>query len=50
MLFSIYRCDQTTADLQQTNIACPDFKDIVPRIVTYYKEHRDNQAKHITMR
>ncbi|UOY92631.1 SDR family oxidoreductase [Ectobacillus sp. JY-23] len=45
-----YRCDQTTADLQHTNIACPDFKDVVPRIVAYYKEHRDNQAKHITIR
>ncbi|MFS0823046.1 hypothetical protein [Bacillus sp. 1P02SD] len=36
--------------LEKGGLTCPDFKDYVRNIVTYYKQHRHDQDKkiHIT--
>jgi nucleoside-diphosphate-sugar epimerase len=42
-----YKCDQALLDLQHSGITCPDFKDVIPAIVTYYQQHKNDKSKHI---
>ena len=47
---SEYDCMNTLTDLQNTNIKCPDFKDILPVITNYYNVHKSVIEKHVLIR
>lgn len=40
-----YDCSEVQNDLEDSGIRCPDFKDVVPAIVQFYKKHKDDQDK-----
>jgi thioester reductase-like protein len=45
-----YDCSEALRDLAGSGIACPDFAEYIPRLVTYYKQHRDDPEKIIVVR
>ncbi|HET6872649.1 MAG TPA: SDR family oxidoreductase [Sporolactobacillaceae bacterium] len=42
-----YDCTQTQKDLAGSGIACPDFKDVIPAMVAFYKTHKDDPTKQL---
>ncbi|GAA0341835.1 SDR family oxidoreductase [Bacillus carboniphilus] len=42
-----YDCSQTLRDLEGSGISCPDFKDVIPAMVRYYKENKNDKSKHL---
>ncbi len=46
---SSYDAAQATKDLEGSGIACPDFKETVEPIVSYYKKYKHDVTKHITI-
>ena len=46
------RFDSTQAqkDLEKAGIRCPDFKDQVPSMIRFYKEHKNEERYHIKIR
>ncbi|RSK25730.1 3-beta hydroxysteroid dehydrogenase [Bacillus sp. HMF5848] len=42
-----YDCSQSQKDLEGSGISCPDFKDVIPAIVTFYKKHKHDTNKQI---
>lgn len=37
-----FDCSETQADLQETNIRCPDFKEGIPAMVHFYLQHKND--------
>ncbi len=46
---SVYDCTQAQADLRGSGISCPDLKDLLPPIVRFYREHKDDTEKQIVI-
>ncbi|MFD2446951.1 SDR family oxidoreductase [Bacillus sp. CGMCC 1.16607] len=44
-----YDCTQTEHDLRGSGITCPDFKEIIPPMVDYYRKHKNDKEKHLTI-
>lgn len=44
---SKYDATQATSDLEDAGISCPDFKDTVESMVSYYRKYKDDQSKHL---
>lgn len=42
-----YDNSQVTADLIGTGIVCPDLKDTVPSMISFYRKYRHDKQKHI---
>jgi hypothetical protein len=42
-----YDCSQTQQDLRGSGILCPDFKDVIPAMVVYYKKHKNDSEKQL---
>jgi nucleoside-diphosphate-sugar epimerase len=42
-----YDCSQTQQDLRGSGILCPDFKDVIPAMVAYYKKHKNDSEKQL---
>lgn len=45
-----FDCRQAKEDLAKANISCPDFKDGVPAMVRYYKQHESNPKYQVAIR
>ncbi|MCF6095047.1 SDR family oxidoreductase [Microaerobacter geothermalis] len=48
--FAQYDTAQTEADLEGSGIHCPDLRDYISKIVSYYQEHRNDPEKMIPVR
>jgi thioester reductase-like protein len=48
-IHSSYDCSQTLKDLEGSGITCPDFKDTVGPMVSFYRKYKDDKTKHITI-
>lgn len=46
---SIYDATQATTDLAPAGISCPDFKDTVAAMVTFYRKYKDDRTKHLAI-
>lgn len=44
---SSYDCSQTLTDLEGSRIICPDLKETIKPMITFYKKHKDDPNKHI---
>lgn len=44
-----YDSTQTQMDLVGSGITCPDFKDVIPSIVQFYKKHKNDDNKQISI-
>lgn len=42
-----YDCTQAEADLRGSGISCADFKETVSSMTEFYRDHKDDQEKHI---
>jgi nucleoside-diphosphate-sugar epimerase len=42
-----YDCAEAQRDLAGSGISCPDFKDVIPTMVAFYKEHRNDASKQL---
>lgn len=42
-----FDCSQAQQDLQGSSITCPSFKDVLPSMVKYYKQHKHDETKHV---
>ncbi|GAJ98858.1 SDR family oxidoreductase [Geomicrobium sp. JCM 19055] len=43
-----YDSSQTVRDLSGSGIICPDFKETLAPMVSYYRDHRQDQLKYVT--
>ncbi|WP_369404797.1 SDR family oxidoreductase [Piscibacillus salipiscarius] len=41
-LLAEHDCSQAVQDLKGSGISCPDFKEVVPAIVQFYREHKNH--------
>ncbi|MFZ3577381.1 SDR family oxidoreductase [Virgibacillus sp. DJP39] len=44
---SSYDCSQTVADLEGSDIVCPDFKDTLEPMIHFYRKYKHDYTKHI---
>ena len=42
-----YDCTETQKDLAGSGISCPDFKEVIPAMVNFYKKHKNDPAKQL---
>ena len=42
-----YDCSQTTADLKNSGVRCPDMKETIEPMVAFYRKYKHDQEKHI---
>lgn len=42
-----FDCSQAQADLQETHIHCPDFKEGLPAMVNFYLQHKHDKSFHM---
>lgn len=47
LIDSSYDCTQTTKDLEGTGISCPDLKDTLPSMISFYRKYKDDYRRHI---
>ncbi|WP_027963445.1 SDR family oxidoreductase [Halalkalibacillus halophilus] len=47
---SFYDCTEAKNDLAEASIHCPDFKDYVPVMVSYYKQHKHDLTKQVPIK
>ncbi|ASN06664.1 SDR family oxidoreductase [Virgibacillus necropolis] len=45
-----YDCSQAVNDLEGSGIVCPDLKDTVEPMLTYYRKYKHDRSKHIEIR
>ncbi|MGP4071669.1 SDR family oxidoreductase [Piscibacillus sp. B03] len=48
-LIAQHDCTQTINDLEESGIKCPDFKEVVPSVIQFYRKHKDNPQYKITI-
>ncbi|WP_042149371.1 SDR family oxidoreductase [Paucisalibacillus sp. EB02] len=46
-IHSSYDCSQATRDLEGSGIGCPDIKDTLEPMVSFYRKYKDDSSKHI---
>lgn len=46
---SHYDCTLAQKDLEGSGIACPDFKDTLDSMVEFYKNHKNDRGRHVTI-
>jgi nucleoside-diphosphate-sugar epimerase len=44
---AVYDATEAQTVLQKAGISCPDFRDVIPVMVRYYREHKHAKTKHI---
>lgn len=49
IIHSSYDASQAVEDLQKAGIKCPDLKDTLKSMVSYYRKYKDDKNKHITI-
>jgi hypothetical protein len=42
-----YDCSRAQEDLRGSGISCPDFKEVIPAMVDFYKKHKDDPEKQL---
>ncbi|MFB6468061.1 SDR family oxidoreductase [Cytobacillus sp. Hz8] len=42
-----YDCSQTQKDLKGSGITCPNFKDVIPAMVLFFKQHKNDSEKQV---
>ncbi|TFJ94263.1 SDR family oxidoreductase [Lentibacillus salicampi] len=47
---SSYDCSQAVTDLQGSGISCPDLKDTLPSMISFYRKYKDDHRKQIEIR
>ncbi|MBS4173029.1 SDR family oxidoreductase [Bacillus sp. FJAT-49736] len=45
-----YDCSQAQKDLQGSGISCPDFTEVIPAMVHFYKRHKNDSDKHLKIK
>jgi thioester reductase-like protein len=50
MIHSSYDCSQAVEDLKESGISCPDLKDTLEPMVSFYRKYKDDRSKHIEIR
>jgi nucleoside-diphosphate-sugar epimerase len=45
-----YDCTETQMDLAWSGISCPDFKDVIPAMVAFYKDHKNDASKQLQIK
>ncbi|EZP77512.1 Male sterility domain-containing protein [Parageobacillus genomosp. 1] len=46
----MYRCLQRNRGENGAAKSCPDFRDVIPVMVRYYREHKHDKTKQIPIR
>ncbi|NIK14576.1 hypothetical protein BDD39_001086 [Saccharococcus thermophilus] len=47
---AVYDATEAQTVLQKAGISCPDFRDVIPVMVRYYREHKHDKTKQIPIR
>lgn len=47
LIDSSYDCSQAQADLEGSGISCPDLKDTLPSMISFYRKYKDDSNKHL---